>query len=248
MPRLTSRWSASVFIAFIAASTATADIGWVEVDVAGVSPDRVVTLVALDTLQQVHDLESSEQLKNAPQDTNSAALSQSLGKSRIWTVKAMRVFEGKQREIERRAIEYLWLATDCSNGSLLAMSSELIRKNPDDPQAIGGETFEVQYRNRSLPVTDRWQQQVLYLSCDQQPWRSATASYAAGAETLCSDPRRYGARDPNRACHYSISCYDSRMNRLGLGCAGSMSDYDVARITAHNAMNDPAQLKAVTQQ
>lgn len=247
MTPLNSRKSALAaffYVTLLACQIAKADIGWVEVDVAGAAPDRVVTLMALDTLQQVHDLESSERLRNAPHDSNSADLAQSLGKSRIWTVKAMRVFEGRQREIERRTIEYLWLAVDCASNTLLAMSSELVRKDPNDPEAIGGETFKVQYRNLPLPVTDRWQQQVLRLSCQQQTWRSATASYAAGVERLCADPRRYGASDPNRACHYSINCYDSRMNPLGLGCAGSMSDYDVARITAHNAMNDPAQEKA----
>ena len=248
MTQIASRWGAcatGLFIVLMPPFAAQADIGWVEVDVDGAAPERVVTLMALDTLQQVHDLASSEQLKSAPPDSNSADLARSLGRSRIWTVKVMRVFEGKQPKIERRTIEYLWLAADCSNGSLLAMSSELVRKNPNDPQAIRGETFDVQYRNLSIPVTSRWQRQILRLSCDQKNWRAATSSYAPGVEKLCTDPRRYGGNDPNRACHYVISCSDTRMNPLGLGCAGSLSDYDLARFTAHNAMNDPAQAKAV---
>lgn len=205
-------------VTFCLSGTASAAPGWLEIDVAGAAPRRVVTYVDFGSLRLAHDAERAAALKNAPADSNTAALSRSLAQTRLWTVRTMRVFEGGEPVIELRDIHAQWLSVNCTSGQLFAITVERIRKNrkhakPLSPEA---ETYETIATERPLEATERWQKVLLRHACNQAPWRIATLGQ---------------------------SCLDERVLPLGMRCLSSIPDYDYLRITAHHAMRQPAQAR-----
>lgn len=199
---------------------ALADPGWLEIDVAGQAPNRVVTYANFGSLQLTHDAERALQLRNAPGDSNTAALSRSLAQTRMWTIRTMRVFEGNQPTVELRDIHAQWLSVECSSGRLFAIWIERIRKDPahPDPLSAEAETYEKIATHRPLGNDERWQQVLIRNVCDQAPLRRALMGFA---------------------------CVDERVHPLGMECLPGIPDSDHLRVLANYAMKDPAQLKAV---
>lgn len=206
-------------VALCTSSVALADPGWLEIDVAGTTPRRVVTYADFGSFRLAHDAERAAALKNAPADSNTAALSRSLAQTRLWAVRVMRVFEGAQPVIELRDIHAQWLSVDCASGELFAISVERIRKDRKHPSLSSpeAETYETIATGRPLESNERWQSVLVAHACHQAPWRIATLGQ---------------------------SCLDERVQPLGMRCLSGIPDYDYLRIAAHHAMQQPAQAGA----
>lgn len=199
---------------------ALADPGWLEIDVAGHAPNRVVTYANFSSVALAHDMERATQLMSAPADSNTAALSRSLAQTRLWTIRTMRVFEGNEPTVELRDVHAQWLSVDCSSGRLFAIWIQRIRKDRKHPEPLSrrAETYEMIATNRPQGGNERWQQVLARHVCDQAPLRKALMGFA---------------------------CVDERVHPLGMECLTSIADTDYLRIMANYAMKDPAQSKAV---
>ncbi|ASJ91972.1 hypothetical protein CBR61_14240 [Porphyrobacter sp. CACIAM 03H1] len=198
---------------------ARADIGWVEIDVTGAAPERVVTYMDLGSLRLQHTIQQADLLANAPADSNTAALSRELSKTNIWVFNVMRVFEGNQRTVELRDIHDMRMTIDCASGALFTIRTDRIRKESDSskPPANRAESFTRIEENRSVPTGERWHSVVFKNACNQMRWRSVGTGR---------------------------TCLDWQMEPLGMECIG-IPDLDYLRMMAGYAMNDPAQNKRV---
>ena len=211
--------AAALFAAMtLAALPATADaksVGWVEVDVGGAAPQRVVTYMHLDSLTLAHPPEVADMVRTAPADSNTAALSRALAQTNIWTVRLMRVFEGNQPVPERRDVHSLWVSVNCSTRQMLTIRDERVRPKPNAkrPYDVSNETFEIVARNQPVRGKQRWSDVVIQHSCDQAPWRMAG----------------------------EFGCLDRRFEPLGMECLTSAYDYEWVRMTSSRAMDNPAQ-------
>ena len=198
---------------------ARAEIGWVEIDVAGTAPNRVVTYMSLSSLSLVHTSEQAEMLANAPADSNTAALSRELAKTNIWVFNVLRVFEGNQPTVELRDIHDMRMTIDCATGSLFTIRSDRIRKeaDPSKPPAKRAESYTRIAENRSVPTGERWHRVVFENACNQMRWRSVGAGFL---------------------------CLEKYIEPLGMDCV-SIADNDYLRMMANYAMDNPAQNKRV---
>lgn len=199
---------------------ALADPGWLEIDVTGQAPNRVVTYANFSSLALAHDMERATQFMSAPADSNTAALSRSLAQTRLWTIRTMRVFEGNEPTVQLRDVHAQWLSVDCSSERLFAIWIERIRKDRKHPNPLSAEaeTYEKIATHRPLGNDERWQQVLIRNVCDQAPLRRALMGFA---------------------------CVDERVHPLGMECLPGIPDNDHLRVLANYAMKDPAQFKAV---
>lgn len=198
---------------------ARADIGWVEIDVTGTAPNRVVTYMDLSSLRLQRTVEQADMLADAPADSNTAALSRELSKTNIWVFNVMRVFEGNQPSVELRDIHDSRMTIDCASSALFTIRTDRIRKesDPSKPPAKRAESFTRIAENRSVSTGERWHNVVFENACNQMRWRSVGTGR---------------------------TCLDWQMEPLGMECVG-IPDLDYLRMMAGYAMNDPAQNKRV---
>lgn len=206
---------AAITLGVLPTTAVSREVGWVEVDVGGAAPQRVVTYMNLDSLLLAHPPEVAEKVRSAPADSNTAVLSRALAQTNIWTVRLIRVFEGNQPVRERRDVHILWASVNCSTRQMLTIRDERVRPKPTakQPYDVSNETFEIVAQNQPVRGNQRWSDMVIQHSCDQAPWRKAG----------------------------EFGCLDRRFEPLGMECLTSAYDYEWLRITSDRAMDNPAQ-------
>jgi hypothetical protein len=201
--------------------TARADVGWMEMDVAGSAPARYVTYGNFSSFRPVLTAEQIAVLSGAPADRNTAALSQSLSGTRIFEASIMQVFETPGKEIMSWDIVVSRLYVNCADRSLYLFSSEKIHRLEGQKT----ESFTMVPQGKMLDGKARWQAVLAEHVCNQQPWRERAARV------------NYSGGEPAKAGSYTFTCREQAMAEIGLGCDWS-SDYESFRLGAYYAMKN----------
>lgn len=201
--------------------TARADVGWMEMDVAGSAPARYVTYGNFSSFRPVLTSEQIAALSAAPADSNTAELARSLSGVRIFEASIMQVFETPGKETMSWDIVVSRLYVNCADRSLYLFSSEKIHRLAGQKT----DTFTMVPRGKMLDGKSRWQAVLAEHVCDQQPWRERAARV------------NYSGGEPSKAGSYTFTCREQAMAEIGLGCNWS-TDYESFRLAAYYAMKN----------
>lgn len=201
--------------------TARADVGWMQMDVAGSAPARYVTYGNFSSFRPVLTSAQIAALTAAPADSNTAALSHALSGIRIFEARILQVFETPGKEVMSWDIVVSRLYVNCADRSLYLFSSEKIHRRAGEKT----ETFTMVPQGRMLDAKARWQAVLAGHACNQQPWRERAARV------------NYSGGEPARAGSYTFTCREQAMTEIGLGCDGSR-DYESFRLGAYYAMKN----------
>ncbi len=201
--------------------TARADVGWIQIDVAGSEPARYVTYGNFSSFRPVLTSEQIAALTAAPADSNTAVLGQALSGIRIFEARILQVFETPGKEVMSWDIVVSRLYVNCADRSLYLFSSEKIHRRAGEKT----ETFTMVPQGRMLDAKARWQGVLAEHVCNQQPWRERAARV------------NYFGGEPAKAGSYTFTCREQAMAEIGLGCDWS-SDYESFRLGASYAMKN----------
>ena len=203
--------------------SAHADVGRMQMDVAGAAPARYVTYGNFSSFRPVLTSDQIALLADAPTERNTARLSKALSGTRIFEASITQVFETPGKDVMSWDILFSRLYVNCADRSLYLFSSEKIHR----PAGANTETFTNVPEGRMLDGKERWQPVLAEHVCNQQPWRERATRV------------NYSGGEPNKAGSYNLSCREQAMAELGLRCNYS-SDYESLRLSASYAMEDPA--------